>query len=69
MCTGPPTGFRSTSSATLFYAGPQASEEVVFRVLLFKFFNRVETWELLCERLGGMPSWEGYRFAAYDRAR
>ena len=49
------------------YAGPQDPEEVVFRVLLFKFFNRIETWELLCERLGGTPSWEEYRFAAYDR--
>jgi hypothetical protein len=49
------------------YAGRQDPEEVVFRVLLFKFFNRVESWELLCERLGGMPSWEGYSFAAYDR--
>jgi hypothetical protein len=49
------------------YAGPQDPEEVVFRVLLFKFFNRIETWELLCERLGGMPSWQGYRFAAYER--
>jgi hypothetical protein len=49
------------------YAGPQDPEEVLFRVLLFKFFNRIETWELLCDRLGGMPSWEGYRFAAYNQ--
>jgi hypothetical protein len=34
----------------VIYAGVQDPEEVVFRVLLFKFFNRVETWELLCER-------------------
>jgi hypothetical protein len=33
------------------YAGPQDPEEVVFRVLLFKFFNRIETWELLCDRV------------------
>jgi alpha-glutamyl/putrescinyl thymine pyrophosphorylase clade 1 len=50
------------------YAGPQDPEEVVFRVLLFKFFNRIETWKLLCDRLGGMPSWEGYRFAAYNQS-
>jgi hypothetical protein len=51
----------------VIYTGSQDPEEVVFRVLLFKFFNRIETWELLCERLGGMPSWEGFRFAPYDR--
>jgi hypothetical protein len=51
----------------VIYTGPQDPEEVVFRVLLFKFFNRIETWELLCERLGEMPSWEGFCFAAYDR--
>jgi len=28
------------------YTGPQDPGEVVFRVLLFKFFNRIETWEL-----------------------
>jgi hypothetical protein len=48
------------------YSGPQDPEEVVFRVLLFKLFNRIETWELLRERLGRMPSWEGYCFADYD---
>lgn len=29
------------------YEGDQAMEEVVFRVLLFKFFNKVGTWERL----------------------
>jgi len=50
----------------VIYAGSQDPEEVVFRVLLFKFFNRVETWELLRDRLGGTPSWEGYGFADYN---
>src|SRR5215469_33162 len=48
----------------VIYTGPQDPQEVVFRVLLFKFFNRIQTWELLRERLGRMPSWEGYCFAA-----
>lgn len=26
---------------------PQASDEVVFRILLFKLFNKIETWQLL----------------------
>src|SRR6266404_9162526 len=31
----------------VIYAGPEDLDEVVFRVLLFKVFNRIETWELL----------------------
>jgi hypothetical protein len=31
----------------VIYAGPQDLDEVVFRVLLFKVFNRIETWGLL----------------------
>ena len=31
---------------------PQDPNEVVFRILLFKFFNRIETWEKLTSQLG-----------------
>jgi hypothetical protein len=34
------------------YEGNQAPEEVVFRVLLFKLFNRIGTWELLSDAHG-----------------
>lgn len=34
----------------------QSSEEVVFRTLLFKIFNRIETWEFLEHQLGPI-SW------------
>src|SRR5580658_6974380 len=34
------------------YEGAQDPDEVVFRVLLFKLFNRIETWELLSKSLG-----------------
>ena len=34
------------------YDGDPAPEEVVFRVLLFKLFNRIETWELLAGAVG-----------------
>jgi hypothetical protein len=51
----------------VIYAGRQEPEELVFRILLFKFFNRTETWELLASRLGEAPCWERYSFAAYDR--
>jgi len=50
----------------VIYAGPQEPDEIVFRVLLFKLFNRIETWKLLAEELGERPSWSGYDFAAYD---
>jgi hypothetical protein len=51
----------------VIYTGPQDADEIVFRVLLFKIFNRIQTWELLTRELGGPPSWDGYDFAAYDR--
>ncbi len=50
----------------VIYTGPQESHEVLFRILLFKVFNRIETWELLTRRLGARPSWAGYDFRSYD---
>ena len=46
------------------YGGDQAVEEVVFRTLLFKFFNRISTWELLFEALG-TPTWATFDLPAY----
>lgn len=34
------------------YAGDQSPEEIVFRVLLFKLFNKISTWQLLEHKLG-----------------
>src|SRR5918992_2256114 len=51
----------------VIYSGPQGAEELVFRILLFKIFNRIETWRLLTERLGSPPRWEDYSFATYDK--
>jgi hypothetical protein len=33
------------------YQGPQTPEEIFFRIILFKLFNKIETWELLQSRL------------------
>jgi hypothetical protein len=44
---------------------PKSSREVFFRTLLFKLFNKIETWELLQQKLGPI-TFEDYRFAAYD---
>ena len=37
----------------VIYEGSTSTEEVFFRTLLFKTFNRIETWELLKASLGG----------------
>ncbi|WP_218951868.1 nucleotide kinase domain-containing protein [Amycolatopsis anabasis] len=47
------------------YQGSQQLEEVVFRTLLFKMFNRVSTWQMLQEAFGEI-SWEQFDYAAYD---
>jgi hypothetical protein len=44
---------------------PSSPREVFFRILLFKLFNKIETWELL-ERSFGPITFEDYRFARYD---
>ncbi|WP_211101600.1 nucleotide kinase domain-containing protein [Niveispirillum sp. SYP-B3756] len=44
---------------------PKSPREVFFRILLFKLFNKIETWELL-ERTLGPISFEDYRFNVYD---
>ena len=44
----------------VIYAGDQNPDELIFRILVFKMFNRIETWELLEESLGGIS------LAAYD---
>jgi hypothetical protein len=44
----------------------QDSKEVLFRVLLFKLFNKEATWQLLESRLGPL-TWQSFSFARYDR--
>lgn len=50
----------------VIYSGSQDFHEVAFRTLLFKVFNKIETWELLCAELG-TPTWETYDHEEYDR--
>jgi hypothetical protein len=40
----------------VIYQGDQSAEETTFRVLLFKFFNRISTWELLEAEFGELRS-------------
>jgi len=41
-------------------------EDKIFRILLFKIFNKIETWQLLETSLGDI-SWNQYSFQEYDR--
>jgi hypothetical protein len=48
----------------VLYDGSQEPEEIFFRALLFKMFNRIETWEALA-RARGAASWRTFSFEAY----
>jgi len=45
---------------------PEAPKEVLFRILLFKLFNKIETWELLTQKFGVL-TYRDYRFVHYDK--
>jgi thymidylate kinase len=49
---------------SVIYQDDQSPEEVFFRTILFKLFNKIETWELLKERLGNL-SWTSFNFERY----
>jgi hypothetical protein len=50
----------------VIYEGPQELREVFFRTLLFKLFNKIETWQLLKDQLGEIAH-ETYRYRDYER--
>ncbi|WP_206154039.1 nucleotide kinase domain-containing protein [Cellulosimicrobium aquatile] len=49
----------------VIYRGSEDPEEVVFRILLFKFFNKIETWKLLESALGEL-TWKEFDVATFD---
>ena len=49
----------------VIYKGDQSVPEVFFRTILFKLFNKIETWELLESRLGPI-TWADFSFARFD---
>ena len=51
---------------SVIYEGPQESRELFFRTLLFKLFNRIETWELLQREAGPLHT-DGFSVDRYDR--
>ena len=48
----------------VIYEGSQKPEEIFFRTILFKLFNKIETWESLRSKLGTL-SWREFSFDAY----
>lgn len=46
--------------------GSQHPEDLFFRIILFKIFNRISTWEILELALGRI-SYEDYTFQRYDK--
>ncbi len=51
----------------VLYKGSQEFAEICFRCLLFKFFNRIDTWEHLCKRVG-TPAWADFSHELYSAA-
>jgi thymidylate kinase len=49
----------------VIYEGDPPPEEVFFRTILFKVFNRIETWERLVREVGPV-SYATYSFRRYD---
>lgn len=49
----------------IIYEGDQNPEELFFRILLFKTFNKIETWKLLSAKLGAI-TFKEYNFTRYD---
>ncbi|HEY5393361.1 MAG TPA: nucleotide kinase domain-containing protein [Hanamia sp.] len=45
---------------------PNSPKEILFRILLFKLFNKIETWELLTKEFGSL-TFEDYNFNQYDK--
>jgi hypothetical protein len=51
----------------VIYSGDPAIGEVFFRIMLFKLFNKIETWQLL-QRSVGELRWDEFSYERYDRA-
>lgn len=50
----------------VIYEGDPNPQETLFRVLLFKWFNRIDTWELLTRELGEL-TFRSFDLAGADR--
>lgn len=49
----------------VIYHGDQTPEEIFFRIMLFKFFNKIETWDKLISEFEEI-SYKSYSYKNYD---
>ncbi len=50
----------------VIYSGPVDAKEIFFRIILFKLFNKISTWELFCKELG-QPRFSSYKYEMYEK--
>lgn len=50
----------------IYNGGVYSSEDICFRILFFKLFNKIETWEYVKDKLGDITFSE-YKYDAYDK--
>lgn len=50
----------------VIYQEDSSETEIFFRIILFKLFNKIQTWELLLNKLG-MITYKSYSFKTYDK--
>ena len=50
----------------VIYKGSQKTEEVFFRTLLFKIFNKIKTWETLIDKFGEVK-WSNFNMDKYSK--
>lgn len=50
----------------VIYSGPQNDVDIFFRTILFKLFNKIETWELLLKHTGEI-SFASFNLKLYDK--
>lgn len=50
----------------VIYDGDQSADEVFFRTVLFKLFNRIDVWDHLQATLGS-PAWHTFKLDRYER--
>lgn len=50
----------------VIYNGDQSPNEVFFRILLFKLFNKIETWKSLTKKLGEIRH-DNYNYKDYNK--
>ena len=50
----------------VIYSGYLEPNDAFFRIILFKLFNKIETWGLLNSHLGEI-SWKSYSYKAYEK--